>query len=99
MSSTEPVSATTASQYVPRRIDEYLKEVLSRSGSDLHFIAGDPPRIRLYGELQPLRPDILTPQFVEECLRERHRSFNGRGEARLHHLGRRPASETSFDNV
>ena len=70
MSSTEPVSSTTASQYVPRRIDEYLKEVLSRNGSDLHFIAGDPPRIRMYGELQPLRPDILAPQFVEETLRE-----------------------------
>ena len=37
-----PVSTTTASTYVPRRIDEYLKEVLSRSGSDLHFIANDP---------------------------------------------------------
>jgi Tfp pilus assembly pilus retraction ATPase PilT len=24
-------------------------------GSDLHFIAGDPPRIRRYGELSPLR--------------------------------------------
>src|SRR5688500_18856114 len=65
-----PVSTTTASTYVPRRIDEYLKEVLSRSGSDLHFIANDPPRIRLYGELQPLRQEILSPQFVEETLRE-----------------------------
>ena len=26
-----------------------------KSGSDLHFIAGDPPRIRLYGDLQTLR--------------------------------------------
>ena len=41
MSSTDPVSSS-ASQYVPRRIDEYLKEVLSRNGSDLHFIANDP---------------------------------------------------------
>ena len=69
--STEPVgSSTSANTYVPRRIDEYLKEVLSRNGSDLHFIANDPPRIRLYGELQPLRPEILAPQFVEETLRE-----------------------------
>ena len=67
--STEPVS-TSANTYVPRRIDEYLKEVLSRNGSDLHFIANDPPRIRLYGELQPLRQEILAPQFVEEALRE-----------------------------
>jgi Tfp pilus assembly pilus retraction ATPase PilT len=67
---TSPVSTATTSTYVPRRIDEYLKEVLSRSGSDLHFIANDPPRIRLYGELQPLRQEILSPQFVEETLRE-----------------------------
>jgi len=54
----------------PKRIDEYLKEVLSKGGSDLHFIAGDPARIRLFGELQPLRPDPLPPPMVDEALRE-----------------------------
>jgi len=54
----------------PRRIDEYLKEIITRSGSDLHFIAGDPPRIRQYGELQPLRPDPMTAQYVQEVLLE-----------------------------
>ena len=71
--STEAPSATataTGQQYVPRKIDEYLKEVLTKNGSDLHFIANDPPRIRLYGELQPLRNEILQPAFVEEVLRE-----------------------------
>jgi twitching motility protein PilT len=52
------------------RIDEFLREVLQRKGSDLHFIAGDPPRIRLYGDLTPLRPDNLTPEFVREALYE-----------------------------
>ena len=33
------------------QIDAFLEEVLERRGSDLHFIAGDPPRIRLHGEL------------------------------------------------
>src|SRR5512144_743439 len=51
-------------------IDEYLKEVLSRKGSDLHFLAGDPPRIRLYGDLQPLRPDRLEKEFVQTTLYE-----------------------------
>ena len=51
-------------------IDEYLKEVLGRKGSDLHFLAGDPPRIRLYGDLMPLRPEILSPEFVREALYE-----------------------------
>src|SRR5512134_1206209 len=51
-------------------IDEYLKEVLSKKGSDLHFLAGDPPRIRLYGDLQPLRPDRLEKEFVQNTLYE-----------------------------
>ena len=38
------------------KIDEYLEEILKRDGSDLHFMAGDPPRIRQYGKLcQPAR--------------------------------------------
>ncbi len=52
------------------KIDEYLREVLHRKGSDLHFIAGDPARIRLYGDLQPLRPDNLSAEFVHEALYE-----------------------------
>ena len=64
------VSSSNAAPAGPKRIDEYLKEVLTKGGSDLHFIAGDPPRIRLYGELQPLRNEILEPRFVEELLRE-----------------------------
>ena len=52
------------------RIDEYLNDVLDRKGSDLHFIAGDPPRIRQYGDLVPLRPEKLTAELVQETLFE-----------------------------
>jgi len=52
------------------RIDEFLSEVLGRKGSDLHFIAGDPPRLRLYGDLLTLRPDQLKAEFVREALYE-----------------------------
>lgn len=65
-----PSASQSTNQYVPRKIDEFLKEVLSRNGSDLHFIAGDPPRVRLYGELHNLRPEPLAPQFVQEVLAE-----------------------------
>jgi twitching motility protein PilT len=51
-------------------IDTFLGEVIERRGSDLHFIAGDPPRIRLYGDLGPLRPDRLEATFVKEALYE-----------------------------
>jgi len=51
-------------------IDEYLAEVQKRRGSDLHFIAGDPPRIRLWGDLSSLRSETLKPEFVREALYE-----------------------------
>jgi twitching motility protein PilT len=51
-------------------IDTFLKEVLQRKGSDLHFLAGEPPRIRLFGDLSPLRPEVMTADFVREALYE-----------------------------
>src|SRR5947208_12670383 len=52
------------------QIDSLLLEVLEKRGSDLHFIAGDPPRIRLFGDLSALRPDKLAPEFGKQALYE-----------------------------
>jgi twitching motility protein PilT len=52
------------------RIDEFLLQILEKRGSDLHFLAGDPARIRLHGELHQLRPEPLTKEFVQEALYE-----------------------------
>ena len=52
------------------KIDEYLEEILKRDGSDLHFMAGDPPRIRQYGKLAPLRVERLSMDFVREAIYE-----------------------------
>ena len=78
--STDPADTGSQSQslsgtqsnvaYVPKRIDEYLQEVLSRNGSDLHFVAGDPPRIRLFGDLHTLREQKLTQDVVRTALFE-----------------------------
>ena len=51
-------------------IDAFLDEILRRKGSDLHFIAGDPPRVRRYGDLNPLQAEVLAPDFVKEELYE-----------------------------
>lgn len=51
-------------------IDSYLMELLQRRGSDLHFIAGDPPRVRLHGELMLLKNDRLELTHVKEALYE-----------------------------
>jgi twitching motility protein PilT len=52
------------------KIDELLEEVLKKDGSDLHFMAGDPPRIRQYGKLAPLRTERLSTEFVREAIYE-----------------------------
>src|SRR6202451_243525 len=51
-------------------IDSYLQQVLELNGSDLHFLAGDPARVRQYGELKSLRPEPLTADMVKASLYE-----------------------------
>jgi len=51
-------------------IDQYLTQVLERSGSDLHYLAGDPPRVRQYGDLKPLADQPLSPDVVKTTLYE-----------------------------
>ena len=49
-------------------IDDCLRQLTSKNGSDLHYIAGQPPRIRVYGDLQPIDPDILAADDVSDAL-------------------------------
>jgi twitching motility protein PilT len=51
-------------------IDAFLTQVLERDGSDLHFLAGDVPRVRQYGELKALRPEPLEAEMVKTTLYE-----------------------------
>src|SRR6202451_1028105 len=51
-------------------IDEFLTQILEGNGSDLHFLAGDPPRIRQYGELKALREQPLSADTVKATLYE-----------------------------
>ena len=47
------------------QIDALLEEVLKRKGSDLHLIAGDPPRCRRYEDLTALRAEVATAYCVK----------------------------------
>jgi twitching motility protein PilT len=51
-------------------IDAFLMQVIERDGSDLHFLAGDMPRVRQYGELKPLRQEPLDAEMVKTTLYE-----------------------------
>ena len=52
------------------RIDAYLEQSLKQSASDLHFVSGNPVRVRVHGELRILMEEKLTVDGVQECLFE-----------------------------
>ncbi len=52
------------------KIDQFLKDALAKSSSDLHFISGNPPRVRVHGSLMTLTDEILTTDFVKEAVYE-----------------------------
>ena len=52
------------------RIDQYLKEALLKNASDLHFISGDPPRVRIHGALTLLGQESLGIDTVRAALYE-----------------------------
>jgi twitching motility protein PilT len=49
-------------------IDSLLHRVIESDGSDLHLLAGDPPRLRRYGELMEIDPAPLRAEDVREAL-------------------------------
>ena len=53
-----------------KEIDSLLVKMIERKGSDLHLMAGEPPRTRVYGELAPMSNDILKNEQLESFLSE-----------------------------
>jgi len=52
------------------KIDSFLKDALTKNSSDLHFISGDPPRVRVHGSLAVLSEEILSIDLVKEAMYE-----------------------------
>jgi len=52
------------------KIDQFLKDALVKNSSDLHFISGEPPRVRIHGSLTRLNDQPLTIEVVREALYE-----------------------------
>lgn len=50
------------------RIDTFLDMVIKQGGSDLHLISGNVPRIRINGDVYPIKYRILTEEETEELI-------------------------------
>jgi twitching motility protein PilT len=67
------------------RVDTFLELVVKQNGSDLHLVSGNPPRIRLYGEMFPIKYRDLTAdesqQLLYEIMNDRQRDqFESEGD-------------------
>ncbi len=49
-------------------LEDLLRTMVDRGGSDLHLTAGSPPRIRVDGELTPLDMDKLVPESSQQLV-------------------------------
>lgn len=52
------------------QIDQFLKVLVEKGGSDLHLSTGSPPVMRVNGNLQPVKFRELTPKDTETLLFE-----------------------------
>ncbi len=52
------------------RVDAFLELLIKQKGSDLHLVSGNPPRIRLYGEIHPIKYRELTEDETKDLLFE-----------------------------
>ena len=64
MTGTNPTLAQRNTQLV----DRLLRATVERGGSDLHLIAGNPPRFRLHGDLQVLEQTFLDQEELAQNL-------------------------------
>ena len=53
-----------------KKMDQFLQASLQQNASDLHFLSGDPPRIRVHGGLKNLMEQKLTVEFVQDAIFE-----------------------------
>lgn len=52
------------------QIDELLRELIDKDGSDLHLMSGEPARMRIYSELQVVAEDKVKNDELAEYLNE-----------------------------
>jgi twitching motility protein PilT len=51
-------------------IDDYFDIIVQTKASDLHMQEGQPPKMRLHGDIQKLRENVLTKAEMEQMLSE-----------------------------
>ena len=51
-------------------INQYLRQMLELGGSDLHLSINFPPKARVHGNIIELNDEPITPEYMEQMLKE-----------------------------
>jgi twitching motility protein PilT len=69
MSSEQPLNAQKIIEGEPQ-LNKFFRAAIKTQANDLHLKVGQPPKLRLQGELKNTTGEILTPQRMEELVFE-----------------------------
>ncbi|MDO4818641.1 MAG: type IV pili twitching motility protein PilT, partial [Akkermansia sp.] len=50
------------------KIDKYFRTLVEMGGSDLHLSEGQPPKVRVHGDISPIEDHILTHEDMVELM-------------------------------
>src|SRR5436309_6493447 len=66
-------------------LDQFLSVIVKHGGSDLHIGEGEPPKMRMHGDIMPIRAEQVTREeaiqmMSEICGPHNWEMFEGRGD-------------------
>lgn len=69
MENEQPISAAIH-KAAPTKLDAYFRATIANHASDLHLKAGQPPKLRIRGQLKDTSGEIMTKEFIAEAVIE-----------------------------
>ncbi len=69
MSTAQPIDDRTSLEHEPE-LNKFFKAAIKTRASDLHLKVGQPPKLRLFGELKKTTGEIMSKKRIEELVFE-----------------------------
>jgi len=67
MEDKQPISAEISKQ-APAKLDMYFRSAVANHASDLHLKVGQPPKLRVRGQLKDTSGEIMTKEFIVDAV-------------------------------
>jgi twitching motility protein PilT len=67
MPTEQPIDSQANSEHEPE-LNKFFKAAIKTRASDLHLKVGQPPKLRLFGELKNTTGEVITAQRIEELV-------------------------------